>query len=1044
MANWLRFGFKPVYGDEATNLFDLHPYYGKKQLLAGILGYLGIIMVAVSIGWIGKSLRSIPSSLWCFWSMGITFYVRVCGRFILRAVWLEPDLETQVRLCREVVKRRESASTRVQRLSASLRAYVSCIILGSPWHEASELKALGDVCVVSYDTTGQMELLEEALRAYERCLHLRPYGHNLHGLAVRDLSLALWRHCRDNNGDNTKLNQCLEMLRKTIDLHPTAREVWMPYHASALIMQFKQIPQQDLTLLAQAIELYRETLRLRSLAPPALTARDEFLLWWRLLYEEPELWPAPRPTKDLVLSRLGCALLILFQEQGSPDTLEEAITLLRRALQLRQKGHPARYLSLHHLATALHVLCEERGDSSVAEEAIVLYEEALRLSNGLSGGVSRGALLDGFGIAFITRFRLHPDLDVLTKSVLLLKEALRLHPQDRFARIASLRHIGDALRIRAEERGEWNALDDAISQYREALQLSSGMGHDPVRDEVLNGLGIALLVRFRQTGSLDDLTEAIVFHREALQLQRSAHHTRGFSLNYLALGLLARSHQQGGLADLDEAIGLLREAVRHCRLDHPVKRNWLNSLAGALQVRFERQGGMEILEESVALRREALDVHSAGHSARDNVLSSLGSALQTRFEQQGDAKMLEEAVAFHREALTFYSGYHPGRYIRLNNLACAIKALFNQAREVNVLSQAIDLYREALQLCPEGHPRRAHSLFGLGECHLTRQADQTDFILGIACLSEALAHFTTSVWERIIGAVASLRVVEREHSASLKRGDASRWTQHAPHILKLYRRAVQLLPLAANLGLDPRTRLEVGSGSDELSRRGAARAVLINHVAEAVEMLEEGRGLFWSQLLHLRSSALDGVPEDDRRRLESMFRDLETTSNTFIVESERDREQRLEQRRLLNVQTEEAITKIRAHYPGFDRLLMPPAFDELMSSLPEGFVVIVNTARPSHHALLLHRSSGLATSVTLRAPRGGFDCDDIRAHMPRDLCVGTKETEHEIDSGDRGTNIRREEEFDSFDDVLAGLWERVVQPVIVSLSLQVSVTYLVP
>jgi hypothetical protein len=341
------------------------------------------------------------------------------------------------------------------------------------------------------------------------------------------------------------------------------------------------------------------------------------------------------------------------------------------------------------------------------------------------------------------------------------------------------------------------------------------------------------------------------------------------------------------------------------------------------------------------------------------------------------------------------------------------------------------MYREASQLCPGGHPHRAHSLFGLGECLLTRQADQVDFIHGIASLSEALAHFTTGVCERLVGAVASLRVVEREHTASLKRGDASRWTQHAPHILKLYRRAVQLLPLAANFGLDPRTRLEVASGSDELSRRGAARAVLHNDVAEAVEMLEEGRGLFWSQLLHLRSSALDGLPEDDHRRLEGMFRDLETTSNTFIAESERDREQRLEQRRLLNAQTEEMIAKIRAHYPGFDRLLMPPAFDELMSSLPEGFVVIVNTARPSHHALLLHGSSGLATSVKLRGPRGGFDCNDIRAHMPRDLCVGTRETEHEIDSGDRGSNVRREEEFDSFDDVLAGLWERVVQPVVV-------------
>jgi tetratricopeptide (TPR) repeat protein len=560
MANWLYWGFKPVRGED----YYLHPYYAQQQAwgqMASFFGLSCLLAVTVSVIVVGVSVISSPFAILVVF--GFAFYARVCGRSIFRVLrsygQLAPNLEADVRRCRKAVRRRNFASTPWQYLSTHMRAFILWAIMARPLDEAAQLKALGDACIVSYDATGQMKLLQEALEAYIRCLQRRPSGCTLRGIAVRDLSLALWQYCRDRDGDVTipQLDECLKLLRETLDLHPTAHDVWMPYYASALEMRFKHTPQQDLTILVQSIELYRKTLRHWFLDHPAPTTRDfldGFRLHWRLLYQKPELWPTLRPSLDVVLSQLGCALLILFREQGNLNTLEEAITLLRRALRLRQQGHPARHLSLHHLAAALHVLCEERGDSTVSDEAIVLYEEALWLSNDRFCDGSRGILLDGFGIALITSFRLHRDLNVLTKSVLMLEEALQLHPRGHSARGASLRHLGDALRIRAEERGDWNALADAISRYREALQASPGIGHDPVRDELLNGLGIALLVRFRQTGSLDSLTEAIVSHREALRLQRSAHHSRGFSLNYLALGLVARSHQQGGLADLDEAL----------------------------------------------------------------------------------------------------------------------------------------------------------------------------------------------------------------------------------------------------------------------------------------------------------------------------------------------------------------------------------------------------------------------------------------------------------------------------------------------------------
>jgi hypothetical protein len=100
-------------------------------------------------------------------------------------------------------------------------------------------------------------------------------------------------------------------------------------------------------------------------------------------------------------------------------------------------------------------------------------------------------------------------------------------------------------------------------------------------------------------------------------------------------------------------------------------------------------------------------------------------------------------------------------------------------------------------------------------------------------------------------------------------------------------------------------------------------------------------------------------------------------------------------------------------------------------------VVIVNTSDVAHHALILHRSTWLATSLDLDLPRARFEFAVLRDKLPRDAAA-SHEQDQEYSRAmrvDKGAG-------DSSDYVLGLLWTSVVRPVINRLGLEVSLLLL--
>jgi tetratricopeptide (TPR) repeat protein len=716
----------------------------------------------------------------------------------------------------------------------------------------------------------------------------------------------------------------------------------------------------------------------------------------------------------------------------STQTLEEAIGVYEETLQSRPSGHDRRAKSLDDFGDALWYFCVQHvTDRARIEQCVASLREALQLRG--HGHPLRDRSLHKLARAlFAVRYQHLGGRDALEESISLNREALQLRPVGHPDRDKSLNNLAVALTKSFENYGDPRDLIEAIDVQREDLQLCPP-GH-PDRTISLDSLGNALYVLYQFSSGSETLAESISLLREALDLLPVGHPRRVAALHNLANALMINFSHEGQSDSLQEAVDLNHQALFLMPETYPDRALMMNSAATALLHSFREHGGSAKLAEVIRLYREALKLQPPGHPTRDIALNNLGEGLQVVFDEYQDTGALLEAVALHREVFELRSLSAFERLRATENLA-----QLHCRPECQSWIQALAWYREALDMCPAGFPSRSRLLSGMSSCFLDPGSPAFEISAAIGCLAEGYADNFTHINQRLRLSVVDLRRVEDAHRATLERSGASSAAQESEQILHLYVQVIELLPRAANFGLDHRSRLQALAGSDEISRNAAARAVLLERVPQAVELLEEGRGIFWSQCLHMRVTGFDGVPYSDRQRLEELFRLLKNGAHRLQSSdhTSAQRERDLEARRQLNVEAEALIAKIRSH-PGLDRFLLPATFQTLINSLPDGYVVVVNASRFGHHALLLSRTAGLAQSLVLKPLRTAFDSAALRMHLPRDIKLDA-EPKDETSAGTRAMRLvdtgRR-----SIDHVLSLLWENVAQPIIKKLRLQVNAT----
>jgi tetratricopeptide (TPR) repeat protein len=410
-----------------------------------------------------------------------------------------------------------------------------------------------------------------------------------------------------------------------------------------------------------------------------------------------------------------------------------------------------------------------------------------------------------------------------------------------------------------------------------------------------------LVIRFSLSGQLKDLNDAISLHRDALKLRPAPHSRRSTSLNNLAVGLIKRFSMSGRGEDLDEAISFYRDALELSPINHPDRHKALNNLAGALR---------------------------------------------TRFEQSGHLEDLDQAISIHRDVLEQLPALHPGRSNYLCNLANALVVQFQHSNKYEDLNETINTYYESVDALVSGHPSTCRTSFNLGTTLMK-------------------AYFLTGELQYLDKSVVAFRVAVTCEAASTSDcfGAAKSWAHHADSChesaLDAYQAAIELLPRLATFGLELESRQQALTSSDGLARNAAACAIRSGQYDKAVELLEQGRAVFWSQALKLRTTMTDlrdtapGLEEKLRyislALEQGSVRDVASNMSPQQVIS---MEQEVSHFRHLNDDWLATVEEVR-QLDGFQDFLHPKQLSTLQGAAADGPVVVLNASQSACDTLIL-------------------------------------------------------------------------------------------
>jgi len=260
------------------------------------------------------------------------------------------------------------------------------------------------------------------------------------------------------------------------------------------------------------------------------------------------------------------------------------------------------------------------------------------------------------------------------------------------------------------------------------------------------------------------------------------------------------------------------------------------------------------------------------------------------------------------------------------------------------------------------------------------------------------------------------------------------WAQYArahkhPSISTAYEIAASLmqdtLTFAPTLEIQHSRLISMRNEYEKLPLDYASYLVDIGHHEKAIETLEQGRGLFWSEMRGFRTSIdrLRVVDSTLAGKFAAINRELEELTTSVSPDAWRN-DLRVEglsgmdpfsnlvakQRKLLEDRNN-IINEIQA-LPGFERFLMAPSFDTLRSAAAHGPVIIIVHTKSRSHIIILLRDSPPSLIPT---------ADDFysRANQMRDKLLDA-----------RRKGLDSEEYEDTLKFILAELYDLVGRQVI--------------
>jgi tetratricopeptide (TPR) repeat protein len=408
------------------------------------------------------------------------------------------------------------------------------------------------------------------------------------------------------------------------------------------------------------------------------------------------------------------------------------------------------------------------------------------------------------------------------------------------------------------------------------------------------------------------------------------------------------------MKDLEEAIQTARKAVESTPGDHPDQAGRLSNLGNKLESLYERTREINELEEAIQTARKAVESTPADHPDQATWLNNLGK-LGRRYKWTGEMKDLEEAIQTARRAVESTPADHPDRAACLNNLGNKLKRRYERTGEMKDLEEAF------------------RYLYGAWDC------------------TNAVPFY------RVRAAARCLNILATQHKldAGINLGSA----------------VLELIPTVHTRLLDRNDQQFVMSTFAGVASDLCGFFLASNRPNEALEYLEQGRGVIISQLLdrHIDLSDLIADHPTLARQYERLVHEVNTplTPNAAEVQAK--------QRREAVAELDACIKTIRG-IPEHRRFLLGQTVAEMQECAGEGTVVVVNITEFRSDTILISRNT------VKTVPLSQLSASDARAWLSKRWTAKK-----------RSVQKQKNEEFLGY---LSWLWQACVKQILGEISTQ--------
>ncbi|MFE2582845.1 hypothetical protein [Streptomyces sp. NPDC059378] len=592
----------------------------------------------------------------------------------------------------------------------------------------------------------------------------------------------------------------------------------------------------------------------------------------------------PRDRKGRVAVLLNLAELLfhraMHREAARTADLRAAIAALSEGLALMLPGHPRRRQAATTLMGSYTWLLSIEDSDQVLDESIAAGESlAAWACQDLSDGLASLCLL-GLIAGYRMRYDRHHDRADLSQAVEWAERAHATILDDLPDPAAFLSTLGVTLRMRYGVTGSAEDLTRSVDYGERGLALATP--GDPALPEQLAHQSANLRERFHAFGEPDDIERAVDFARQAHdQMPQPS----PVVLTHLGAALCERYQAYGDDADLNDSIEAYRDGHRAIPPQERSEDNHLvvlHNLAVAQAQRYARHGIPSDLDDAIEATEEVIARTPRTHHEYAVRLNTHIQVLRHRSALPSHKQDLDRAITYAQQAVQTSPPESAVRQTTVAALLGLFAAAGRTARNARSFDETVTLGLRIVDDGDSGNPGWAAVAHNTGLALLSRwtdRGDAEDLSKAIDILRDDAASSSASA------ALSALRLGEALIHRSLAGDDAADRADAASVLWKLacqdaaparirFRAARSWLMVADRASPDLPERLDKIMGLLSLSAwRGSSRAAQESWLAAhrgfpaqaarialeadrpdiAVELMEQGRGVLWSQLLELRT-----------------------------------------------------------------------------------------------------------------------------------------------------------------------------------------------